>query len=94
MEEYEQQIDELIKSNDINNWRLALEICRGLNEDAELIIATKCHAQEYGSNLRWVDFIANECNCTWQVVANRTHVTVTHKLTERSLISKYIISNG
>lgn len=69
MKEYEQQIDDLINTGDVNNWRLALELCRGLIEDAELVIGTKCltYVQPYYIDFAkdMLDFIGNECDCTW-----------------------------
>ena len=75
MKEYEQQIDDLINSGDVNNWRLALELCRGLidEEAACVFICKKCHAftfnnikgnSEYFTEDRFA-FIRDECNCTW-----------------------------
>lgn len=93
--EYEQQIDELINSCNLTNWRLALEICRGLEiEDAELIIGTKCHGiLAYILHLtldKYWKFIEIDCNCEWYI--NREsgmEIIIEHNLTKNIMISKY-----
>lgn len=93
MKEYEQQIDDLINSGDVNNWRLALELCRGLIEDAELVIGTKCHGK-IGSNglghpYDWSKFLIVDCNCTWSTDEYGRFVIVKHVPTGNKLRSDY-----
>lgn len=69
MKEYEQQIDDLINTGDVNNWKLALELCRGLIDDAQLFIGTKCLTYVQPRNIFFSDemynFVAIDCDCDW-----------------------------
>lgn len=96
MKEYEQQIDDLINSGDVNNWRLALELCRGLNiEDAKLVIGTKCHGtlnKEEGSNIDdRRKFIETECECDWAPDSNYRFIILKCRTTNKQLRSNFMI---
>lgn len=75
LEQYEQQIDNLIDSGDVNNWRLALELCKGLTDEeiASIFIGKKCYDFIFtdwnyivNCTSERFNFMNNECNVTWR----------------------------